>query len=332
MNNPYQPPKRPPNQAPLPPLQRPRPTYGGSQPSYPSYEPEPYWEPPRRYIPPRRRRRVRIPCLGCLMFMLPILLFVLALGLYFLFPMRTNILIMGIDYAEPPSYVARTDTLILTTVEPWEPYVGMLSIPRDLWVMIPGVGENRINTAHFYAEAAQPGSGPRATMDTVAYNFGVNPDYYIRIRFEGFREVVDAMGGVVIELPEPMAGYPAGTHFLAPRKALAFVRHRATSDDFHRMSNGQFMMRAILKNMLLPRNWPNIPGVLKASMKVIETDIPLWLWPRLALAVMRVGPDGIDSHVINREMVTSFITNQGADVLSPDWLQINLLVDQMFKR
>ena len=242
---PYRPPPPPPE-----PLRRPVPTYR------PRPAPRRTWRPPPRYIPRRRRRR--FPLVGCLVLTAPIIIVALIVGLYFLFPARTNILLIGIDYAEPGSYLARSDTLILTTFQPLEPYVGMLSIPRDLWVMVPGVGDNRINTAHFYAEAAQPGSGPQATMDTVELNFGVKPDYYMRIRFEGFREVVDALGGVVIELDEPMAGYPAGTHYLKPRKALAFVRHRATSDDFSRMSNGQFMLRTFFKNLLYPSNWGRI--------------------------------------------------------------------------
>ena len=267
--------------------------------------------------------------MGCLLLLAPAAVLALILGLYFLFPMRTNILLLGIDYTEG-NYVARSDTIILATIAPSQPYVGMLSIPRDLWVLIPGVGENRINTAHFFAEAQNPGSGPEAVKGTMELNFGVKPDYYMRVRFEGFREVVEALGGVVIELPEPMAGYPAGTHYLKPRKALAFVRHRATSDDFHRMSNGQFMLQALLKNTLYPRNWGRFPAVLTAFSNVVDTDIPQWLWPRLALALLRVGPDGIDSRVIDRDFVTPFITNAGANVLAPNWPLINILVEEIF--
>jgi anionic cell wall polymer biosynthesis LytR-Cps2A-Psr (LCP) family protein len=168
-------------------------------------------------------------------------------------------------------------------------------------------------------------------MDTVELNFGVKPNYYMRIRFEGFREVVDALGGVVIELDEPMAGYPAGTHYLKPRKALAFVRHRATSDDFSRMSNGQFMLRTLYKNLLNPRNWPRLPAVIKAITNAVDTNIPRWLWPRLAFTLLRVGPGGIDSRVIDRDMTTPFTTNAGASVLAPNWASINVILIEMFQ-
>ncbi|MGW8252006.1 MAG: LCP family protein, partial [Anaerolineales bacterium] len=81
------------------------------------------------------------------------------LALYFFAPLRTRLLVLGIDYAPPGSIVGRSDTIILMSINPLQPRVAMLSIPRDLWLPIPGIGENRINTAHFFAEAEVPGTG-----------------------------------------------------------------------------------------------------------------------------------------------------------------------------
>jgi len=237
---------------------------------------------------------------------------------------------MGIDYTDPGNYVARTDSLILSTFNPWNPTVGLLSIPRDLWVTIPGIGENRINTAHFYAESTNPGTGPGVTMSVVTLNFGVDIDYYLRIRFEGFREIVDAMGGVDLILPEPMAGYPAGKVHLTGRKALAFVRDRTDADDFFRMAQGQVMLKGLYKNLLNPLKWPKIPSIIEAFFNSIDTNIPVWEWPRLATALLRVGPRGIESHIINREMVNPYITDQGANILLPNWAAIRPLVKDIF--
>jgi LCP family protein required for cell wall assembly len=254
---------------------------------------------------------------------LPVLLYLFAPG-------RTNLLLLGIDYVEPGSALARSDTIILATIDPLRGSVRLLSVPRDLWVSIPDVGENRINTAHYFAEGRQPGSGPAALRQTVAQNFGVDLPYYLRIRFEGFREVVDALGGVDIELPEAMAGYSAGRHHLTGRKALAFVRHRLDSDDFFRMSHGQLMLKALLKNMLNPLKWPRLPGVALAFFNSVDTNVPVWLWPRLGLALLRAGPAGVESYQVTRQMVTPFTTNQGASVLLPNWPVIHLLVEQVF--
>jgi LCP family protein required for cell wall assembly len=274
---------------------------------------------------PRFKSGCVLPILALLALLIPVLLYLLA-------PLPTNILLLGIDYVEPGSAVARSDTIILATVNPLKPTVRLLSVPRDLWVSIPGVGENRINTAHFYAENSQPGGGPAAVRQTISQNFGVDLPYYLRIRFEGFREIVDALGGVDITLPEAMAGYPAGKHHLTGRKALAFVRNRSDSDDFFRMAHGQLMLKALLKNMGNPLKWPRLPGVARAFFASVDTNIPALLWPRLGLALLRAGPDGVESYQVSREMVTPYITNQGANVLLPNWALINLLVKQVFGR
>ncbi len=306
---------------------------GGWQPSY-SQQPGQVDHSNQYPLPhPPRQKTGAACCLhpaGCFLLFSSTVLMALILGAYFLLPFRTNILLLGIDYADPGVNVARTDTIILTTFLPHEPYIGMLSIPRDLWVNIPDIGENRINTAHFFAESAQPGSGPAATERTVEENFGVKVDYHMRIRFEGFREIVDQLGGVDITLSEPMAGYPAGVHHLTGHKALAFVRDRADSDDFFRMQHGQIMLKALFKHMLKPQVWPRIPGAFAALWRATDSNVPLVLWPRLALALLRLGPDGVDNRIISREMVLPFTTNQGAMVLAPQWHLINPILLEIF--
>jgi len=268
---------------------------------------------------------------GCAPLLGFIIAFALILAVYLFAPMRTNMIFLGIDYAPEGSYVARSDTIMLAMIEPLEPYVVLLSIPRDLWVNIPGVGEDRINTAHFFAEANSPGSGPQALRETIMANFGIEMPYYVRIRFEGVRRIVNSMGGVEIELTEAMAGYPAGVHHLTGNKALAFARHRMGGDDFIRMEQGHILLSSIIKQSLKPKNWLRLPGVVITAVQVIDTNLPWWQWPRLGLAVLRAGPDGIDRNIIGREMATPFLTSQGADVLLPDWPQINQVVDRIFR-
>lgn len=239
-------------------------------------------------------------------------------------------LVLGIDYAPPGSLAGRSDTIILLSINPLKPDVAMLSIPRDLWVNIPGIGENRINTAHFFAEAQQPGAGPGKALETIRQNFGLEIGYYLRVKFEGFKDVIDALGGVTIDLQSAMAGYPPGRHHLNGNKALAFARSRMGSDDFFRMEQGQVLVKSTLRQMLNPFYWPRLPAVTLAFMHSVDTNIPVWLWPRLMLALLRAGPDGIESRTIGRTMVMPFTTDQGASVLLPDWSQINLLVADLF--
>ena len=259
-----------------------------------------------------------------------ILVILLTLWVYAAAPGRTNILILGLDSREPGSNLGRSDTMILTTILPSKPYVGMLSMPRDLWVTIPNYGENRINAAHFLAEADQPGSGPMSAMDTVRTNFGVDVDYFVRVRFDGFLDLVDAVGGVEIELPRPMSGYSEGSHHLDGEQALAFVRDRAGSDDFFRMERGQIFLKALAKQILSSSGLRTLPQTFSILSRMVDTDVPIWLWPRVGIAILRVGPDGIDNRIISREMVNPFTTEGGAQVLAPNWVEINPVLMEIF--
>jgi LCP family protein required for cell wall assembly len=255
---------------------------------------------------------------------------VLLLAVYLLAPMRINLLLMGIDRPPAGTNTSRTDTMILFSIDPLKPYIGMLSIPRDLWVEIPSVGEDRINTAHFWAEADTPGSGPQAAAKTVESNFNIQVPYTIRIRFEGFQEMVDAMGGVDLNLTEAAGGLSAGPHHLNGTQALAFARDRAGTDDFFRMADGQLMFKAVFQQVLRITNWPRLPVEAITILRAMDTNIPFWQWPRLLFAFLRAGPSGIDNHVLSRDMVQPFVTSGGADVLLPNWDLIRPYVAAMF--
>jgi len=279
---------------------------------------------PERQEPDRRPRPHRRGAL------LPGLALGLCIALYLMGPWRTTVLLLGIDRAPEGTAVARSDTMILLTIVPAAGYTGMLSLPRDLWVTVPGAGANRINTAHFFGESLAAGEGPRLAADTVRENFGLDVDGYARLSFDGIVESVDALGGIVVDLPTPMSGYSAGRHRLNGTQALAFVRDRAGTDDFFRMGRGQLFFRAALRQMANPLTWPRLPLAAAALLRSLDTDLPPWEWPRLAFALVRSGPDGIDGRTITREMVSPFQTNQGAQVLEPNWDRINPVLMEMF--
>jgi polyisoprenyl-teichoic acid--peptidoglycan teichoic acid transferase len=284
-----------------------------------------------RKVNQKRPRKGRFGCLACLtIFTFFFLVLIVLVGGYLFLPFRTNLMVLGIDYSKTNDFIGRSDTLLLITMKPFRPYVGVLSIPRDLWVNIPSIGENRINTANFFAEAQIAGSGPSKVSETISSNFGVEAKYYLRFRFENFIDVIDALGGVDISLPEPMAGYEAGDHHLNGKKALAFARNRIGSDDFYRMERNQLLLKSSLKKFLKPQNWWRIPGVLRSVWNSVDTNIPVWLWPRIGMTFTLVGPEGIDFQKISREMVTPFTTDMGANVLLPDWAQILPLVNEIF--
>jgi LCP family protein required for cell wall assembly len=252
--------------------------------------------------------------------------------IYLLAPLRTNILLLGTDDSPQRGSVGRTDTIILATVLPTRPYLGLLSIPRDLWVNVPGVGEQRINTAYFFAEANEPGAGPRAAMQTINKNFGIPVNYYALVHMYGLVGAVDALGGVDIQLNVPTGGWDAGRYHLDGTQALEFVRERSSSDDFSRMKRTQTLMLSVISKALQPASWTQLPAFVFSIFQAIDTNIPFWQYPRLVLALLRAPLVGIDSRVIGREMVTPFQTSAGAQVLAPNWDAINPVLLEMFGR
>ncbi len=200
--------------------------------------------------PPTRRWRAagRGVVLGAILFV------------YLAWPGRINILLLGIDRSPPGTALGRSDTIIMSTVLPGMPEVSMLSIPRDLWVSIPGFGENRVNAAHFFGEGEAAGRGPGLAMATIEQNFGVTMPYYIRIQFDGFKSFVDRLGGLPISLDQPVGKLPAGSYTLDGEMALAYVRDRSGADDFTRLLRGQSFLRAALARLVQPAAWPRIPG------------------------------------------------------------------------
>jgi hypothetical protein len=167
-------------------------------------------------------------------------------------------------------------------------------------------------------------------MDAIQQNFGVDVSYFIRIRFSGFKDIVDAMGGIDVNLPEAMSGYEAGEHHLDGTQALALVRDRSGSDDFFRMGRGQIFLKSALQEMIKPAFWPHLPQVFQAISQSVDTNIPIWQWPRLGLALVRAGSGGIDSRTISRDMVHPFTTSGGANVLGPNWDATNPVLMEMF--
>jgi len=255
----------------------------------------------------------------------------LVIILVFFTPFRINILLLGIDPTHSATAQGRSDTMILTSIPPILPVVHMLSIPRDLWVDIPGHWQNRINTAHFFAEVAQKGAGPKAAAETVALNFKVSVPYTVRIQIDGFKKVVDAMGGVTVYLPNDMSGLKAGVHHLNSTQALRLVRDRAGSDDFFRQQRGQIFLKGAAAQMLNPINWWRVPGVVTAVFQSIDTNVPVFLWPRVGYSLLFSAIKGFDMQTLDRDMISAWVTNEGAQVLLPVWDKINPLLDKNFR-
>nr|MBA3534754.1 LCP family protein [Ardenticatenales bacterium] len=120
---------------------------------------------------------------------------------------RLTVLVMGIDRRETEEGSWRTDSMILISIDPRTESVAMLSVPRDLFVTMPdyGYGEHldRINKAFFFGDSEKyPGGGPALARQTIRRNFGIKVDRYIVMDFDGFRRIIDHLGGIDVKVPE----------------------------------------------------------------------------------------------------------------------------------
>lgn len=262
---------------------------------------------------------------------------------------RVSMLVMGLDYRDwaagegPP----RTDTMILFTIDPINRTAGILSIPRDLWVNIPGFDYGRINSAYQLGEAYKVvGGGPQLATDTVEELLGVPIDYYAQIDFGAFVRFIDEIGGVKLNVPEKIKVDPMGDNnskvlkpgvqTLSGELALAYVRARKTEGgDFDRAQRQQQVILAIrnriLEFELLPQLISKSPVLYEELSAGIRTNLSLDLTIRLAWLAIQIPVEEIKQGAIGSEQVSFAISPDGQqDVLKPITEKIRLLRDEIF--
>ena len=218
-----------------------------------------------------------------------------------------NILIMGLDEAHdvpgatPDDLVGRTDTMLLTRVDPEENVVNVMSIPRDTRVEIPGYGIEKINQANFEG-------GAELAAQTVMHNFdNVKIDRFVRVSTGAFREIVDLVGGVEVLVPKDMEyedktqglviDLKAGLQTLNGEEAEQFARFRQDSyGDIGRVQRQQILLKALRKRMTNPLVIPKLPQILKTLQQHIDTN----LTPQemLALAGFGLKLESKDLHMV----------------------------------
>lgn len=178
------------------------------------------------------------------------------------------ILLLG-DDARPNERRARTDTMIVVRVDKLSKTVSMLSIPRDSRVPIEGHGLDKITHANAFG-------GPALAIKTVKDFTGLPVNHYVKIKFTGVREVVDAMGGVVMDVDAPVrdSGIRKGIQTLNGEEALAFVRSRAfAAGDFERMRHQRQFLKAVARQSLEPKNLTRLPAIIDSAASNIDTDM-----------------------------------------------------------
>ncbi len=277
----------------------------------------------------RRFGKRFLPFIALILALLTCGLPTLLCGLYFVFaPPHTDIVVMGVDSRPGEGWMARADSIILVGIEPRRFGVTMMSIPRDLSIDVPGYGLQRINTVNMLGEMEAAGTGPDLLKAGITESFGVTPERYVRLDFNGFTSLIDAVGGVTIDVPNPLIDYSyptedggvmtvefaAGPQHMDGQRALIYARTRYADDDYRRSERQQQVVSALLGRLINPLYWP---GAAAALAQAVDTDLTLWDLLTLAPPVV-LGGARAESLVIDRDYITA--TAEGVTV--PDYVKI----------
>ena len=239
---------------------------------------------------------------------------------------QVNVLLLGSDWRPNSGY--RTDVILLASINKKEATVSLISFPRDLWVEIPGIQEERINTAMGY------GGFPLLKL-TFEHNFAIPIDYYMMTNFSGFESIIDTLGGIDIEASQKTEDrcdlsyqhgawctIEPGQANLDGELALWYVRSRYTSNDFDRTRRAQEVLEGLFKKMMSWDAVARAPELYNLFISSVETDMAfediialITIAPTILSDTTRVtryyiGPEQVTSHVI---------PSSGANVLLPNY-------------
>jgi polyisoprenyl-teichoic acid--peptidoglycan teichoic acid transferase len=261
---------------------------------------------------------------------------------------RVTILVMGIDRRPGEAYISRTDTMMLLSLNPRTDSVSILSIPRDLYVVIPGRGRDRINTAFVYGSAGNnPAGGAALAIETVERNLGVPIHHYLMVDFGAFVRGIDAVGGVTVDVPyninDPLYpdmnyGYdplfiPAGRHQFDGQLALKYARTRHQDDDFNRARRQQqilFAARSQVLSLGITGMLQKAPILYQQLGDGIRTDLSLEQLIRLARTAGDIPSENIRNEVLDRNYVSGHRTEAGSSVLILNNAKATPLIESLF--
>jgi LCP family protein required for cell wall assembly len=259
-------------------------------------------------------------------------------------------LLLGSDKRPGQTYF-RTDTIIIVVIRPGTGQVAMISVPRDLYVYIPTIGMDRINTAYEYGQMPAyhyPGGGFALLKDTINYNLGLTIDHLAIVDFTGFSSIVDTLGGIDVPVFCPYTDWHLNDPGLDPNNennwsvytvgpgvvhmngdlALWYARSRKMSSDFDRGRRSQEVLRALFTQALRTNSISKIPELYSDFSSAIITDLTLPDLLQLAPLALHVTNADIRGFYIGKGLVTSWITPGGASVQLPNGPAIQSMLQQ----
>jgi LCP family protein required for cell wall assembly len=248
-----------------------------------------------------------------------------------------HVILLGTDRRAPDGGW-RTDTMILVSIDLRERTVSMVSIPRDLYVAIPGQGKARLNLADNIGEAQHyPGGGPALLKSILERDLGLTFDRYVRIDFQGFSEMIDALGGIDVDVRCPtelwvpnmkspgeyllVRSFPASMQHMDGQLALLYSRCRAHTPVFDRDRRQKEVLLAIRNRVLelgIPGLLPRLLPLLDSMEHHVQTDLEPSEILALAQLIPEIPPSNIRQRTIDLSVAPEWYTAGGAWVMLPD--------------
>ena len=190
---------------------------------------------------------------------------------------KATVMIMGVD--ERADDVGRSDTLMIATLDSDKNQAALLSVPRDTRVKIKGHGFDKINAAYAYG-------GRKLTQETIESLLNTHIDHYIKINVHGFTKIIDALGGIDIDVEKRMyyedpwdddgglyIDLQPGMQHMDGKTAITYVRYRDEEGDIGRIKRQQNFMKAVMDKLVSPTIIPKLPAIVSAVSDSVETDM-----------------------------------------------------------
>lgn len=250
-------------------------------------------------------------------------------------PNQLNIALLGVDDYGEGNF--RTDVIMILSIDTQHNSTTLISFPRDLYVKIPGCGEDRINNAWRCG-------GFKSLQATLSNNFGIQPDYYAMVNFNAFEAVVNSIGGIDVDVTQHFEDgcyfnqknwcvlEPGVTH-MDGEWALWYSRARYSTSDFDRNRRAQDVVQAIAQKALSLKMLTKVPELYALYREYVDTNIPLGvIVSNLGHLKELTNFQSLRRYAITPEMAIDWIIATGAEVLIPDYSKINPMLDEAFYR
>lgn len=255
----------------------------------------------------------------------------------------TNILLLGSD-RRPKDPNWRTDVMMLLAIDKVNGRVGVVSIPRDVYLeRIPNHQPNRINVVDYLGERDEPnGGGPALLTSILEERLGLPIHHYLRFEFTGFKAVIDALDGIEVDvacrlydyLPEEdiWLNLQPGHYLLNGPQSLAYVRSRAQGGDLARAARQQQVVWAVRSRVLAHNLLPRIPALYVGLKDRVNTDIGLLQAVSLVRFALNLTENNIYAMTLSPPAQLTSGWRLGMSVFIADWPQIQEDLRHLFER